>query len=468
MLTILGQGGRYCDGLTRRTFLRVGGLALGGMSLPQMLRAEAASGKGSSHKAIIMILLPGGAPHQDMVDLKPDAPSEIRGEFKPIKTNVRGIEISELMPRLATVMDKLAIVRSLVGAKDDHNIHQCLTGWESHPQQDDSPLIPGFPVNGGWPSIGSVISKVHGATQPGLPPFVSLGSRNATSMTRASMGQPGYLGTPHAGFEPFGQSRADMVLEGVTLERLADRRRLLASIDRFRRDADHSGAMDGLDAFTQQAFGVLTSSTLAQAFDLEQEDPKLRARYGITGGKVPAKGGPKLLEQFLIARRLVEAGVRCVTLSFSRWPLERESRGGYNWDWHTDNFNKARATVPLLDQGLAALIEDLDGRGLLDDVTVVVWGEFGRTPRINASAGRDHWPRVSSCILAGGGMRTGQVIGATNRLAEYAKDRPVHFRDVFATLYHNVGIDANATALTDRSGRSHYLVDNREPLPELV
>ena len=182
----------------------------------------------------------------------------------------------------------------------------------------------------------------------------------------------------------------------------------------------------------------------------------------------PVKGGPKLLEQFLVARRLVEAGARCVTLAFSPWPLERESRGGYNWDWHADNFNKARATLPLLDQGVAALVEDLGSRGLLEDVSVVVWGEFGRTPRINKNAGRDHWPAVSSCLLAGGGMRTGQIIGATNRLAEYAKDRPVHFREVFATLYGNLGIDAARTTLPDRQGRPHFLVDNRRPMRELI
>ena len=163
-----------------------------------------------------------------------------------------------------------------------------------------------------------------------------------------------------------------------------------------------------------RAFGLLTSSKLAQAMDLDREDPGVRAKYGIASGSDPVNGGPKLLEQFLMARRLIEAGVRCVTLAFSRWPLERESRGGHNWDWHTGNFEKAKLTLPMLDQGLAALIEDLEEKGRLQDVSIVVWGEFGRTPKINGSAGRDHWPRVSSCLLAGGGMRTGQVLGATD------------------------------------------------------
>lgn len=470
MLTILGQGSRYCDGITRRTFLQVGGLALGGASLPQILRGEAVNGgpvTPNSKKAIIMILLPGGCPHQDTVDLKMDAPQEIRGEFRPVSTNVPGINFCELLPRTATIMDKLVVVRSLVGALDDHNVHQVLTGWETHPQQDDSPRKAGYP-KGGWPSIGSVVSKLLGTADRSVPAFVALARKRDMSMTRASIGQSGYLGPAHAGFEPFGSSRDNLILNGVTLERLHDRQRLFASLDNFRREVDADGSIRGMDSFTQQAFGILASRRLAEAFAIEKESPQLRKRYGITNPKDPVKGGGKLLEQFLYARRLVQAGARCVTLSFSRWPLDRESRGGFNWDWHSDNFNKARASLPLLDQGLHALITDLHEQGMLEDTAVVVWGEFGRTPKINGGRGRDHWPQVSSCILAGGGMKPGQVVGSTTRLGDSAKDRPVHYREVFATLYHLMGINANKTTITDTDGRPHYLVDNREPIHEIL
>lgn len=488
MLKILGQSSRYCDSQSRRGFLSIGGLALGGISLPQLLQAETVAGIRQSPKSLIMILLPGGPPHLDMFDMKPEAPVEIRGEFKPIATRVPGIECCELMPRLAACMDKLAVVRSLHGGLEDHNLHQCLTGWESHPQQGDSVLRPGFPP-GGWPSIGAAISKLQGPFDPAVPPFVSLAPPNAESMTRASLNQPGFLGVGHAGFEPNRKRRDDIVyqsgvspeqvaqnresaaeitLQGISLDRLGDRQALLGSFDRFRRDADQSGMMQGLDDIFRQAMGILTSSRLADALDIRREDSHVCQRYGFDAAAPPVHGGPELLKQFLVARRLVEAGVRCVTLAFSQWPLERMSRGGFNWDWHTENFQNARQTLPLLDAGLSALVEDLSDRGLDRDVSVVVWGEFGRTPKINQNAGRDHWPQASQCLLAGGSMRLGQVIGSTNRLGEHPQDRPVHYRDVFATLYHNLGIDARNTTLVDLQGRPHYLLDNRDPIAELV
>jgi len=453
-----------------------------------MLQADALAGRRDSKKAIIMVLLPGGPPHQDMYDMKPDAPSEIRGEFRPIETNVKGIQITELMPRIASIMDKCAIVRSLHGGLNDHNVHQCLTGWESHPQQGDSRVVRGYP-EGGWPSLGAVASRFLGTRDPSVPAFVSLSPPNAESTTRASLNQSGFLGLAHQGFEPTRRKRfdvvyksgqstskvasqredeADIVLKGISLERLRDRRRLLETLDRFRRDTDSSGMMYGMDDINQQAFSILSSSKVAQALDISREDPRVRDRYGISSARVPVNGGPKLLEQFLVARRLVEAGARCVTLAFSQWPLERESRGGHNWDWHFGNFRKARITLPLLDQGLSALIQDLDARNMLDDVSVVAWGEFGRTPRINGSAGRDHWPQLSGCLLAGGGMRTGQAIGTSNRFAEVPKDRPVHYREVFATLYHQLGIpQVQHETLNDRGGRPFYVVDY-PPIGELI
>jgi hypothetical protein len=467
MLTIAGPGGRFCDGISRRSFLTIGGLALGGIGLPSILRAEAASSLRSSKKAVIMVLLPGGPPHLDMYDLKPEAPAEIRGEFRPIATKVPGIEICELMPRLAANMDRFVPIRSLVGGLDDHNLHQCLTGWESHPMQGDSREIPGYP-EGGWPSLGAVVAKLMGAIDPAVPPFLSLAPGKAESTTRASLNQPGYLGAAFAGYEPLKQVETNPVLRGISLDRLSDRRALLQSLDQFRQRADVSRDELALDSYTSQAFDMLTSSKVSQALDLSREDPKVRERYGIPGEPEGVNGGAKHLEGFLAARRLVDAGVRCVTLAFSQWPLERESRGGHNWDWHADNFKKARKTLPMLDLGITALVDDLAATGRLDDVSIVVWGEFGRSPRINRNAGRDHWAKVGGALLAGGGIQAGQVLGSTNRLGEHAASRPVHYRDVFATLYHNLGIDAASTMLLDRSNRPHNLIDNRKPIAELV
>ena len=446
MLTIYGPKQRFCDGISRRNFLKIGALGLGGFTLPQLLQAEAQSGIRRSHKAVIMIFLPGGPSHQDIFDLKMDAPSEIRGEFKPISTAVPGIQICEHLPRLAKMMDQLALIRSMVGAEDRHDAITCLTG--RHPR--------GAPL-GGWPCLGSVLSKLYGPVDRSVPPFVGLAPKMG-HMEWADNGVPGFLGVAHAPFQPNkGSGKDDMVLNGVTLDRLADRRALLASFDKFRRDLDGSGMMEGLDAFNEQAFGILTSSKLLNALDLDKEDARVRDRYGKGDPKNRDDGGPKLMEHMLIARRLVEAGARCVTLAFSRW------------DHHGDNFGALRQDLPLFDQGVSALVEDLHQRGLDQDVSLVVWGEFGRTPTINKDAGRDHWPRVSCALLAGGGMKTGQVIGATDRLGGEATERPVQFGDVFATLYHNLGIDVGKVTVNDLSGRPQYLVDaGCQPMKELV
>ena len=447
MLTIVGKRQHgFCDGLSRRSFLKIGGLALGGLSLPQILKAESVAGTRSSHKGIIMIFLPGGPPHQDFFDLKMDAPSEVRGDFKPIATNVPGIEICEHFPLIAQRMDKLVPIRSIVGASGAHDSFECVTGRRRGGQQPP----------GGWPALGSVVSKLRGPAHSAMPAFVGL-SPKMGHMPWADNGQPGFLGVAHAPFKPDGEGKADMVLNGVTLDRLNDRKALLTSFDTFRRDADASGMMGGLDNFNSQAFGVLTSSRLMDALDISQEDPRIRQRYGKGNPANRDDGGPKLMEHFLIARRLIEAGSRCVTLAFSRW------------DHHGDNFGACRQDMPMLDQGVSALVDDLHQRGLDKDVSVVVWGEFGRTPKINKDAGRDHWPNVSCALLAGGGMRTGQVIGSTDRLGAEAKDRPVHFQEVFATLYHNLGINVATTTVSDLTGRPQFLVDNgRQPLPELI
>jgi len=443
MLNIYGNGSRFCDGISRRNFLRIGALSMGGLALPQLLRAESANRVGKSQKSIIMIYLPGGPPHQDTFDLKTDAPAEIRGEFKPIKTNVPGIQICEHLPQIARITDKLTILRSVVGAVDEHTDYQCLTG---RLHRNEPP--------GGWPSFGSVVSRLQGPVDPAVPPFVGLEPRMQHKPYNAAT--PGFLGARHSPFHLQGEGKSDMVLNGVTLDRLNDRKALLRSFDNFRRDVDSSGLMDGFDGFTQQAFGLLTSSKLLDALNLEKEEPKLRERYGKGDTKTHGDAAPMLNEQFLMARRLVEAGARCVTVAY-----------GF-WDYHGNNFQNARNDLPLLDQGVSALVEDLHNRGLDKDVTLVVWGEFGRTPVINKDAGRDHWPRVTNALLAGGGMRHGQVIGATDRLGGEAVERAVNFGEVFATMYHNLGIDAAATTIPDLSGRPQYLVDGYQPIKELV
>lgn len=473
MLTIAGPQSQFCDGISRRGCLQIGGLALGGLALPDILRAEAASGARSSSKraakGIIMVLLPGGPTHLDTFDLKPDAPAEIRGEFQPIATNVPGIEICELLPRLAAVADKFALIRSLVGFRDDHNTHWCSTGWESHPAMDASPIVAGFPP-GDWPSMGSVLSRKLGPRAPGVPPAVDLTpiEPDARFILRTPPTQPGYLGAAHAGFEVNAVDRKNIMLSGVSLDRLADRRALLSGFDQFRRQVDRTGRADGLEEFHRQAIEVLTSPRLAEALDLSREDKAVRGRYGLDRSYPSEREGKTLLDQFLLARRVIEAGARCVTLAFCRWPFGRMLKGDYNWDWHKDLFAEARGALPLLDLGLSALIQDLDERGLLEDIAVVVWGEFGRTPKINANAGRDHWPGVCSALVAGGGMRCGQVLGSTTRWGEQSRDRPVHFRDVFATLYHRLGIDVATTQFTDLAGRPQYLVADHRPLPELI
>jgi hypothetical protein len=470
MLTIPGPKSRFCDGISRRSWLQIGGLAMGGLALPEILRAEAQNSGRKRIKGVIMVLLPGGPTHLDMYDLKPDAPLEIRGDLRPIETSVPGIEICELLPRLAGMADKLSLIRSLVGFKNDHNTHWCTTGWESHAAMPASPLVPGFPP-GGWPSLGSILSKKFGPRVAGVPPAVDLVSiaPDARFIMRTAPTQPGYLGSAHAGFEADAVDRRNIMLNGVSLRRLDDRRTLLSSFDRFREQVDRAApADDGIDEFNQQAFEVLTSPRLAEALDLSREDEPIRGRYGLDREYPTERQGKTHLNQFLLARRVIEAGARCVTIAFSRWPFGRMSQGDYNWDWHKDCFGEARGALPLFDLGLSAMIQDLDQRGLLDDIAVVAWGEFGRTPKINGNAGRDHWPNVAGALLAGGGLRSGQVLGSTTRWGGEPKNRPIHFRDVFATLYERLGINVATTQFTDLAGRPQYLIGDHRPLPELI
>jgi hypothetical protein len=456
MLTIYGRGHRYCDGISRRSFLKIGGFAFGslaGLTLADLHRAEAAAASRAREKAVINIFLGGGPSHQDMWDLKTEAPAEIRGEFKPIGTKVPGIQISEVFPKVAAMMDRFAIVRSVVGCAGDHDAFQCYSGWPRRALSDQ----------GGYPAIGPVLAKVRGPVDRAVPPAIGL----AAATQHAPWSEPGsagFLGPAYAPFCPnamggAGQgSEGEVIrLQGISLERLQDRRRLLDALDARRRDLDTDLPVQARDAASAAAFDLLTSSKLADALDLSKEDPRLRERYG-TGQpyKFQYDGAPTCNDHLLLARRLVQAGARCVTLSYGRW------------DSHGDNFGLIRDHGGKLDQCLTALVQDLEERGMLDDVTVIAWGEFGRTPQINKEAGRDHWPSVSGAILAGGGMNVGQAIGSTDRLGAYAEERPVHVQEIVATLYHNLGIDPQTITQDDRTGRPQYLLDHRQPIAELV
>jgi len=443
---------KLCNGLRRRDFLRMGSLALGGLSLRDLLAAEAQAGTSNAHKAVIMVYLVGGPPHQDLWDLKPQAPSEIAGPMRPTATKVPGIEICDLLPQLAQRADRFTIIRSIADSQADHDAYQCYTG------RRPGKTAPG----GGWPQFGSTVARVLGPVDRSVPAFGSL----CYTCTHPPYNEPGpgFLGIGQLPFQSHGPTREDMVLRGITSDRLGDRRSLLASIDRIRRDIDQADRLRGMDALTAQALDILTSSRLADALDLSKEDPKLVARYGTGDEKVhiDENGAPRVPQSFLLARRLVEAGCRVVTLNYSKW------------DWHGGPyykpiFEREKEDFPIFDNALAALLDDLRDRGLDQHVSVLVWGEFGRTPVISKIVGRDHWPRVNSALLAGGGMRTGQVIGATDRLGGEPVERPVTFGEIFATLYRNLGIDTDAVTLPDLAGRPQYLVEGQaRPLPELV
>jgi hypothetical protein len=428
MLTLLGKAQRFCDGISRRGFLQIGAFGAG-LTLAEMLRARAlaaqAGGKVPSHKSVIMIYLPGGPSHMDMYDLKPDAPKEFRGEFKPIATNVPGIQICEHMPRQAKMFDKLAVVRSIISV-DEHSDSLVMTGYPERENRITN-----------HPSFGAVVSKLRGAGGSEVPPFVSL-----RGMSRYGT-EPGYLGIAHRPFTPSGAGLQNLRLpSSVSLSRLDNRKALLAGFDDLRRDSDLSGTMAGMDSFTTRAFDMVTSGSVRNALDLSKADGKVRDRY---------KGA----EQFLTARRLIEAGVGCVTLSI----------GG--WDTHGNNFQILKRQLPQVDKGVANLIQDLHDLGLDKDVVTVMWGEFGRTPKINGGAGRDHWAPVMSALIAGGGLKMGQAVGASTARGERPKDRPITAPQLLATIYRAIGIDP-AQTFPSGSGRPMYILDDREPVRELL
>jgi hypothetical protein len=458
-----------CGTFRRRDLLRFSLFGSAVASLAGLLRAEEAAGKRSSPKSVIFVHLDGGPSQLDTIDLKPQAPVEIRGEFDPIATRMPGIAICELFPKLADIADRVAFVRSLVGSAGAHDAFQCQSGFEQKALQS----------LGGRPALGSVVAKLQGSTADTAPSFIDL--MQGRPLVRNSA-RPGFLGPAYQPFRPDvsqlfsrelepGMKRelarlganhsVSLKLDGaININRLTERTTLLAQFDLFRREVDGSGMMDAMDRFTQQAVGILTSGRLAEALDFTREDPRVLDRYTLqatAGAANYTSEGPESTRKFLLARRLIDAGVRCVSLSIS------------DFDTHSGNFPRMRHLLPIVDHGLSSLITDLAERGQLDDVLIVAWGEFGRTPRVDPkSGGRHHWPQVGPAIMAGGGLRGGQVIGQTDRTASVVTSRPVHYKDVFATIYHHLGIDPHRTALIDPQGRPQHLLDEGQPIRELI
>ncbi len=387
------SGGRTCDGLSRRNFLRLGALSVGGLTLADLmrLRGEGAVHSSARGKAVIMVYLQGGPPHLDMYDMKPDAPAEYRGEFRPIKTNVPGLDVCELLPLHARIADKLSIIRNVKFQQQGHAPPELMTGV----------------VRADRPAFGSVISKLQSdrGRVSEMPPFVSLDK----------FVYPAFLGAAHKPYMPGDEMENLGLTPTVSLEAVDDRKSLLASFDGLRRDIDDErGSIAGADAFTRQALSMITSPAARDAFDVSLEPQSVREKYGP-------------LVDFLRARRLVEAGVSVVDLTVRCNDLKTQQLCRSDWDFHEGNFTQCHTMLPPYDQAVYALVTDLYERGLDRDVAVVIWGEMGRTPRINDKAGRDHWPQAGFAMLIGGGLKMGQVVGATD-----APRRRGHWRSLHA------------------------------------
>jgi hypothetical protein len=443
MLTLWGDRSTFCDGLSRRNFLRVG--ALGGLTLPTLLRLRAATGQ-RTPRSVIMVCLIGGPSHIDMYDMKPDAPDGIRGDFKPVHSNVPGFDLCEHMPLQTKMADKLALVRTVQFVEPmQHELHEVFTG---------------FPKAAQRPAFGGVVSRLRSAAGREMPAYVSL---------RTQLGDyesPQYLGPAHQAFLFGKEGVRDLGLAGdLTLDRLHERKHLLGALDNIQRDLDTGAGFKAIDGFTAQAFDMISSPRAKAAFDLSREPEAMRRLYGLPGGKYGFDNDPNKLrtwpaEQFLLARRLVEAGVGVVTLVVGNWDYHGTKAGSGN------SFVGMRRQLPCLDQSLHALVTDLHERGLDREVLVLVWGEFGRSPKITYT-GRDHWPEVGFALFAGGGLKTGQIVGETDSRGTRPRSRPLSAQNVIATIYRQLGIDP-AQTFPDFNGRPQYLLDDREPIEELI
>jgi hypothetical protein len=442
--------------LHRRTFLHVGMLGVAGLSLADVLRSESkaatAAGRSRNGKSVIILWMRGGPSQHDMWDPKPDAPVEIRGEFAPISTSVPGIHVCELLPQCAKIMHKWAIVRSLHHRDEDGNVGHsngdqiCFTGYPAGSNPDVNVM----------PSCGSIIARQQQQQNPALPAYVMIPSM--VPGTGAA-----WLGAAYNPFEtrvdpaasgPF-ELRNFAFASGLNAERIERRSGLLSAIDRLPR----VGQTGTVDAFQRQAVEIVTSGAARNAFALDEEPQSIRERYGFMPAFDPHDpqrcGSPNWAQRMLLARRLVEAGVRIVTVDL-RW-----------WDFHKEGFDsQRRGFLPRFDQAYSALIDDLQQRGLLDSTLVVAWGEIGRTPRVNRDAGRDHWPYVFSAAFAGGGVQGGRVIGSSDREGALPQDNPKLPHDVLATIYSHLGVDMQAQ-YSDSSGRPHVVLPQGQRIAEL-
>lgn len=454
MLTIWGEGSKTCDRVSRRSFLRVGALGMGGLALPDLLRLQSQAGTVAPRKSVILIFMHGGPSQVDTYDLKPKAPAEYRGELQPIATNVPGIEISELMPMQAQMMDKLAIVRDLQFHNELPNDH------------DPQEVFTGFAPKHKRPPLGAIVSRFWPA-RSSLPPYISLCKHDPGMLQRAHPESPQYAGAAHRPFEPISGDMANLQMN-VSLPRLNDRSALLRGLDLIRTGIDQRGNMEGMDGFTERALAMVSSPKVLAALDISQEPEHVRARYGPDYPFKPVSfpgiaPKPWYTTQFLMARRLVEAGVPVVTMALGNW----DHHGVLSNGPESGIYPRLREELPWFDKAITALVSDLDERGMLDDVAIVAWGEMGRTPRINRQAGRDHWQESGFALMAGGGMKMGQAIGATDAYGGRPKANPHTAQNVFANLYRVLGVNPAAT-LPDFSGRPQFILDDREPIAELL
>jgi hypothetical protein len=453
MLELGRRSLRCCQGMTRRALLRAGVLGASGVMLPDLLRAEASSresGVQAKDRSVILVWLDGGPPQHETYDPKPDAPAEYRGPLKAIPTSIPGVHLPELMPGHARLLAKMSLVRSVYHNNGDHfaAAHWMLTGYKGSNAADLAQQ---------YPSAGAIVTKLCGARKDGVPAYVGLPNLHSVGLA------PGYHGGAYLGVacNPFGvkgdpgskQYRVPNLTlpDGLTTSRLERRKALLTAFDHARRDVDQSGLMDGLDRFAREAFAMISGPSARAAFDISAEDPRLRDRYGRN----------RWGQSALLARRLIEAGVRFVTLNFD------------GWDMHSSLEKGVRRNVPMLDAAVASLVDDLDQRGLLDSTMVVVMGEFGRTPRIGKGLpqdpvpGRDHWGEVMSVLMTGGGLARGRVVGSSNSKGEIPKDRPTRPIDVWATVYRQLGLDLETT-FRNPSGRPIAIASEGTPIAELI
>lgn len=444
--------------MDRRGFVRSGALSLAGLTLPKLLQMEATANpaKVSRDKSVIILWMRGGPSQHETWDPKPFAPAEYRGAFSAMPTKVPGIQICDLLPMCAKVMDKFSVIRSLHHTDAGHSTGDQIlfTGYPSGPPSEAEG------AGNIRPSCGSIVARQLQHLNTQLPAYVAI--------PRIVPGTgPAYLGKAYSPFETQADPAIDgpfnvpnfKLADGIDLHRMAERRSLMGSFDNIRRDIDASKQMETFDRFHERAFDILTSSKARSAFDLDAEPRAVRERYGFMPryeAPTPDRCGvPAWSQRILLARRLVEAGVRLVTVDV-RW-----------WDTHVKGYESMRdGFLPRWDKAYSALIEDLHQRGMLDSTMVIAWGEFGRTPKVNSTGGRDHYPNVFSAAMAGGGIKGGRAIGSSDALGAEPSDRPVKPQEVLATMYRHLGIDTSAQ-YADHAGRPHPVLPFGAPITEL-